>query len=64
MWPAGGEILHSSFSPCNHLIQTTSLGHALGRTGHITQDFIKHTVTWDGSDLTPAVNYLDSDILQ
>lgn len=64
MWPAVGEIYHSSFSKCNHLIKITSVGHVPGRTGCITHDFIMHTVTLEGFDLVPAVNYLDSDILQ
>lgn len=67
MWPAIGDIgdiFHSSFPKCNHLIKTTSLGHVLVSTGRITYDFIIHTVTLEGFGLIPAVNYLDSDILQ
>lgn len=64
MWPALGDTFHSALSKCNHLIKTPSLGHALQRTGRVTHDFILHTVTLDGFDLIPAVNYLDSDMLQ
>ena len=62
--PAIGEMFHSSFPKCNHLIKTTSLGHVLVSTECITYDFIIHTVTLESIGLTPAVNYLDSDILQ
>lgn len=64
MWPAIGNIVPFSFSKCNHLIETTSVGHALGRTGCITHNFIMHTIALDGFDLILAVNYFDSDILQ
>ena len=64
MRPAIGEMFHSSFPKCNHLIKTTSLGHVLVSTECITYDFIIHMVTLESFSLTPAVNYLDSDILQ
>lgn len=67
MWPAIGDIgdiFHSSFPKCNHLIKTTSLGHVLVSTGCITYDFIIRTVSLEDFDPIPAVDYLDSDILQ
>ena len=45
-------------------MKTTSLGHVLVSTECITYDFIIHMVTLESFSLTPAVNYLDSDILQ
>lgn len=64
MWPAIGDIFHSSFPECNHLIKTTSLGHVLVRTRCTIHNFTTHTVTWESFGLIPAVNYLDSDIVQ
>lgn len=64
MRPARGERFHFSFPLCNHLIKTTSLGRVHVSSGCITYGFIIHTVTLESFGLIPAVNYLDSDILQ
>lgn len=63
MWSSIGDIFHYC-TKCNHLIKTTSLRPILVSTGYITYYFIIPTVTLEGCSLIPAVNYLDSDILQ